>query len=823
MSLLFRDIGNVKTAQINRFIIEYTRTEQSSDSLWLKVRNTESLAFRAAYLAGPFVLYVDVRTQDYHHQKQIFITADQPQFEPDLKTSQSFYAELSLHTIQEKYVWIVDIVSQSLFATGATTNYEIKVGTTKEILHISQSEAIGSLNPCLRVKKLDTTDLWNTPQPRRNEPVHLVVLTHGLHSNVGADLHYLKEQIDNAAKITGENIIVRGFHGNVCRTDRGVKYLGRRVALYIITKLYFEGIERISFIGHSLGGLVQVFAIAYIESHFPWFFQKVELANFITLASPLLGVVNDSPAFVKLALDFGVVGKTGQDLGLSTQNGKILLELLPTGPAQKIMKRFRRRTLYANAVNDAIVPLRASGLLFLDWKGIAQAKRVIESNKKHAKEAEVPTPDSEEGSSGENSSQIGEIPKISGSVSSDSNSNDTRISTYLNKIQGDLNNNVQSAFSYFMPQKIGTSPSTSQSSATSSDINNETILPKPSMIESAASVILQPQPSLKFITDPSSRPDSIFHDRVYYERDIPYPTGTTFDSPDLKEKYIEVLNIEERIALKYHYSKSWRKILVNLKPDAHNNIIVRRRFSSAYGWGVIDHLVKEHFIKIDYKRESEQLIREKERIGIKKNNDGDGDLANGLLFRIDEDETDNENENVKSIMKSQNEYVNYYDSSSDEYDDYDGTDLHQYSSNVNGLTYLFGMAPPGLPNLHTLTGFNKSKSRKGSKSIKRQSTTESIFEGVSVIPEFFNSLVQPNKEPQSIEHNSKSVDTTDLIHQPIASDSSTSIFTMPDYINYLKSWSASGAVSSNELALEMEEVSAGARSNNYKDDIDDVD
>ncbi|CAM9020315.1 unnamed protein product [Wickerhamomyces anomalus] len=39
----------------------------------------------------------------------------------------------------------------------------------------------------------------------------------------------------------------------------------------------------------------------------------------------------------------------------------------------------------------------------------------------------------------------------------------------------------------------------------------------------------------------------------------------------------------------------WRKVLVTLRPDAHNNIAVRRKFSNAFGWGVIDHLVENHF------------------------------------------------------------------------------------------------------------------------------------------------------------------------------------------------------------------------------------
>ncbi|KFY53017.1 hypothetical protein V497_08412, partial [Pseudogymnoascus sp. VKM F-4516 (FW-969)] len=45
----------------------------------------------------------------------------------------------------------------------------------------------------------------------------------------------------------------------------------------------------------------------------------------------------------------------------------------------------------------------------------------------------------------------------------------------------------------------------------------------------------------------------------------------------------------------YHRDLSWRKVLVRLEPDAHNNIIVRRKFANAYGWPVVQHLVDTHF------------------------------------------------------------------------------------------------------------------------------------------------------------------------------------------------------------------------------------
>ena len=55
------------------------------------------------------------------------------------------------------------------------------------------------------------------------------------------------------------------------------------------------------------------------------------------------------------------------------------------------------------------------------------------------------------------------------------------------------------------------------------------------------------------------------------------------------------MKVEEKIARAYHRDLTWRKVLVRLEPDAHNNMVVRRMFSNAYGWPVIKHLVDTHF------------------------------------------------------------------------------------------------------------------------------------------------------------------------------------------------------------------------------------
>lgn len=667
LKILYREIKPLKLGDTNRFKIHYTPECVSSSidkdeikipqSLWVKVRNIEPLALRAAYIAGPYVLYVDCKSDAYDVHKKCFVTADQPVFEPQLLPGQSFYAELSCHTVQDEYSWTVDVMSQIIFSHSLSVEYEITVGTSRAILHdasipdrkVANSDKVGTFIPTsiLSVSFQDTFDLWNLPVPDPKKDIHLVILTHGLHSNVSGDMFYLKEQIDRAA--TGQNVVVKGFFGNIGKTERGIKYLGSRVAEYIIDLVTnnetFKGkISRISFVGHSLGGLVQTFAIAYLQSNFPWFFQTIEPINFITLASPLLGVVHENPLYVKLALLAGIVGQTGRDLGLKfvEQDEKPLLLLLPTGPTHQVLKKFHRRTVYANLINDGIVPLRTSALLYLDYKGLSQvmSSDTLE-DKRELNDHKIPNEVSQ----------------------SESGNEDWALLL-----------SVQAVMSYFMPQKQAENPKDSntlskfQTSVVDKEdaLNDKQIiqnLPKSSVFQIVSSLILPPLPSVKYITDPQSRENVVIHDKIYAEDDLPSPKPTTPKQEALGlglklniHKRIlgsidyEIEHLEEAIAREYHRKMTWRKVLLRLNIDAHNNIIVRRRFSNAHGWPVIDHLVENHFSE-------ECAIKDKSKSSgaISPNNE---DEEIGLIKILSRDRIAEHNKEIDQGNQEDHSWVN---------------------------------------------------------------------------------------------------------------------------------------------------------------------
>ena len=154
--------------------------------------------------------------------------------------------------------WIIEVSSQVIFSTTAAVHYEILVGRDEKSVNVPselhlparlgehwltrhQGDTVvatkGVFSRSIMLKVDDTASLWNSPRfplfedkerarrearctPRHSqgstvEPevdrgppmskakkrkVHFVVLTHGLHSNLGADMLYMKESIDVAAR-----------------------------------------------------------------------------------------------------------------------------------------------------------------------------------------------------------------------------------------------------------------------------------------------------------------------------------------------------------------------------------------------------------------------------------------------------------------------------------------------------------------------------------------------------------------------------------------------------------------------------------------------
>ncbi|KAI9859076.1 MAG: hypothetical protein M1824_003916 [Vezdaea acicularis] len=916
--LLAHQTGSVKVGEVVRYTVTYTpsadRILPIPSSLRIRIKNTSAVALRAAYLHGPYTLYVAAYSSNFNPNVKVEdVERDGiPEYEPFLKAGGTWAAKLVVpedirastggpgspgpSVNGPSVTWIIEIISQVVFSASAAVHFELLIGRDEKSLQLGLVDAAGAgqfspgrvedhqlargkhvgqhaaqqrgvFSKALMLGVDDTSSLWNKPQladrledgsikgarrtssgpgseqslstvpstsstqptPKKQKKVHIVIVTHGLHSNLGADMLYLKESIEETAKAAQENrkkrhyeaqnqsnkpesreeedkagledddddeeVIVRGFAENALRTERGIKYLGKRLAKYVLAMTYPEQpflpikksatrslshvfsssssqdsglsgtpahthssihhtvghpdkstyrITSISFIGHSLGGLVQTYAVGYIQKHSPHFFDEIKPVNFVAMATPFLGLSNENPIYVKFALDFGLVGRTGKDLGLTWRapnlarsgweavvggmgsasqkqlreedpGAKPLLRILPTGPAHKALRMFRNRTVYSNVVNDGIVPLRTGCLLFLDWRGLGRVEKARRENGfvgtmvewgwsemtganttsksrfGHAIESETSSGDDAEDESVEASSghhHGEEVPQPSAKAIKDDNSPQiSRPPTSSNSLSPNIiqqrpnsagslqdpeneqqgsSNPFSSLLTFFSPNrpkrpspkssriykrsqtvKVTQVTESSDSTLTSvtdrvttsktsssvteqrpgrvtrgdsllSDPNEDLAPPTTTIFESAANLLSPPLPSTEFIIDPTSRPRTIFHDRVYHPSDIPKaptkpphrrsishssessapPTPVSQDVPPSfhpSDMDTSSMKVEEKIARAYHRDLSWRKVLVRLEPDAHNNMVVRRMFANAYGWPVVKHLCDTHF------------------------------------------------------------------------------------------------------------------------------------------------------------------------------------------------------------------------------------
>ena len=67
--LLVHTSGSTKIGDVRRYTITYSPSKDPllplPTALHLRIKNTNALPFRAAYLNGPYTLYVSVRRQEY--------------------------------------------------------------------------------------------------------------------------------------------------------------------------------------------------------------------------------------------------------------------------------------------------------------------------------------------------------------------------------------------------------------------------------------------------------------------------------------------------------------------------------------------------------------------------------------------------------------------------------------------------------------------------------------------------------------------------------------------------------------------------------------
>ncbi|EMG46178.1 Lipase, putative [Candida maltosa Xu316] len=700
-SLWYRDKDSLRIGGVSRYIVEYTRLNSSIEKIYFRLKNIEKSSIRAIHLlSGPFILYCHVVPCNYNPKKQFYpddmTKNSEVVFENQIKPNQALNVTLLLNKNSLKHVnedgdevfqWEIEVISQIVITNKTEVVYDFLIGDNlsflKKLGHNIITETLTSLknkdtdtamsevlqsadldepnkvyNPSLKVTKKTTDDIWSNEPKDPKKPVHLIIVTHGIFSNLTADMLYIKDQLEAKVK---ENILVRGYRYNAGRTEKGVRKLGTNVAEYIVALIETSDYkyDKISFIGHSLGGLVQSYAIKYIlMTRGTDYFEKKQIkpTNFIGMASPFLGILNEMNFLISWVLDIGTLGKTGRDLTLSKRlpawsdigvgdskkrhSFKPILETLPDDPLSEFLSKFDQLVVYANAVNDGIVPLRTSALLYLDYEALGDVSELkkskhihehpeleetghpIEANRSRDTISEIPEEEDNqmvkdiENAEGESSSKstsnhflglgkYNDFLNLSSSEPTTTHKHHHKLSRRQKRYKNfSVKGTESNLFSEFVPensslhqQQRQQQQDEEQSESTEDDTQSIIVPPRASAIESAISTIICPVPSTQFLINPDIRQHVIFHDKYYHFNTPPEHDEANKHSKlewltSVVLRYHSKWKLEKQklIADKYHSCSGWRKVLVNLPPDAHNNIVVRRRFANGYGWGVIDHL-----------------------------------------------------------------------------------------------------------------------------------------------------------------------------------------------------------------------------------------
>jgi hypothetical protein len=273
---------------------------------------------------------------------------------------------------------------------GATVAVAISLGTLLErYKHKKKQQEKESLSPqappstrCVRMdrnaqadsdiqtegEQHDAAVAAKSFDPSRQQPKHLVVMVHGLHGSCG-DFTYMSEQLQ--AKFGGDVLPhAASCNSGFLLTHEGIDVGGRRLAEEVeeITEEY-PSLEKISILGHSLGGLYSRYCVGVLFKH--GVFDRLKPVNFITLASPHVGSRRSSRGWINPIISTftrTVLSATGRQLmledGVDGGSDPLLVEMSkPESEFYQALTKFERRVLYANVLNDLQVPYPTSAIV----------------------------------------------------------------------------------------------------------------------------------------------------------------------------------------------------------------------------------------------------------------------------------------------------------------------------------------------------------------------------------------------------------------------------------------------------------------------------
>jgi len=246
------------------------------------------------------------------------------------------------------------------------------VGMLKYFLHIPVVESLVSRN--------------NISLPASPQCNHLLILQHGLHGSY-SDFDFLGEKLRTRYKDAYFVYAARSNSSSILKTQDGIATAGNRLyaeILEIVSKL--PQLNKISFIGHSLGGLIARYVIG--KFYEAGFFEKLNPIYFVSIAVPNVGSRRPARSLWNNVVSFvttSFLQKTGSELMLedNSSEGVPLLVWMANKDAifMKGLAMFQKRVLYANVRNDLSVPYCTASIVHKN--PYLSGKKVIKLSSKY--------------------------------------------------------------------------------------------------------------------------------------------------------------------------------------------------------------------------------------------------------------------------------------------------------------------------------------------------------------------------------------------------------------------------------------------------------
>ncbi|KAK3110630.1 hypothetical protein LTR53_014874 [Teratosphaeriaceae sp. CCFEE 6253] len=208
-----------------------------------------------------------------------------------------------------------------------------------------------------------------------SQATHLVVLVHGLWGNP-SHLKQLRDTLSTAHGSQGVHLFLPKANQDSFTYD-GIAIGAERITDEIESKISAlraagSNLSKISLAGYSLGGLVARYTVGLLYTR--GVFDTLQPMNFTTFATPHLGVRTPRAGYRAQTWNFlgsRTLSTSGQQMFLVDDfrgTGRPLLAILadPSSIFVKGLGMFKRKSVYANTLNDRSVPYYTSAISAVD-------------------------------------------------------------------------------------------------------------------------------------------------------------------------------------------------------------------------------------------------------------------------------------------------------------------------------------------------------------------------------------------------------------------------------------------------------------------------